>query len=201
MKHYTLAEWVEFARGVLPAEVQSLMQQHLAFPCEECRHSLADWRMFRKRASTESEYQPPEEAVRQMKALFGFIKPYLQGPWPLRLAERIFDSNFCPLPADLRSASTTACQMVYRSGDCLLELRLQPAAGDISVVGQVHSSSNPAEVHSGARVVLWDASIVAEATSNEFGEFALEGKVCVAPWILVEPAGHSPMLVRLPKSA
>jgi hypothetical protein len=50
--------------------------------------------------------------------------------------------------------------------------------------------------------VLWGASVLAEATSNEFGEFLLEAGVCEPPWMLaVEVAGRPTVVVRLPNSA
>jgi hypothetical protein len=202
MQHYTLQEWVDFARGVLPPGLRSAMQRHLDSPCRQCREAAALWQTVLTRASTGVECQPPEEAVRQVKALWGLIKPSGRRPGPLRLAERIFDSALSPAPAGLRSVSTTGRQMVYRSGDCLLDLRLPVGSRGISLVGQVLNASNPAEAYSGARVVLWGASVLAQATSNEFGEFLLEAEVCKPPWMLVvEVAGRPTMVVRLPNSA
>ena len=202
MKHYSLAEWVDFARGILPPELSSAMQRHLDSPCRQCQDAVAFWQAVLTRASREVECQPPDEAVRQGKALFGLIKPPERRPGPFGLAERIFDSALCPAPAGLRSASATGRQMVYRSGDCLLDLRLQAGSRGISLVGQVLNASNPAEAYSGARVVLWGASVLAEATSNEFGEFLLEAGVWEPPWMLVvEVAGRPTVVVRLPNSA
>ena len=201
MNHYTLMEWVEFARGVLPTELRGAMQRHLDSPCKQCLDTVGFWQTVLARASKEVQRQPPERAIHQAKALFGLIKLFEPRPWPLCLAEQIFDSTLRPAQAGLRSATATGRQMVYQSGDCMLDLRVELAARTISVVGQVLSASNPGQAHCGARVVLWDTLILAETTSNEFGEFMLEAEVSAVPWILVEVDGHSTMVVRLPHLA
>jgi hypothetical protein len=177
------------------------MQRHLDSPCKECQEPVAFWQAVLARASREVKWQPPDEAVRQVKTVFGFIKPSERRPGLLGLAERIFDSALQPAPAGLRSASATGRRMVYRYGDCLLDLRMQAGSRGVSLVGQVLSASNPAETYSRVRVVLWETSVLAETTSNEFGEFLLEAEGCVVPWVLaVEVAGHPTMVVRLPDS-
>jgi hypothetical protein len=202
MKHYTLHEWVDFARGVLPSEFRGAMRRHLDSPCRQCQDAAAFWQTVLTRASRIVECQPPEGALRQVKALFRFIKLSESRPGPLGLAERIFDSVLSPAPAGLRSLSTTGRRMVYRSGDCLLDLCLQTGTRGISLVGQVLKASNPAEAYGGARVLLWGASVLAEATSNEFGEFLLEAGVRAAAWMLVVEVADQPTVVaRLPRSA
>jgi len=202
MQHYTLQEWVDFARGALPPELRGAMQRHLDTPCRQCQEAVGLWQAVLTRASGEVECPPPEEAVRQVKALFGLIGPAQSRPGPLGLAERIFDSALHPAPAGLRSASATGRQMVYRSGDCLLDLRLPVGTRGISLVGQVLKASNPAEAYGGARVRLWGGSVLAEATSNEFGEFLLEGGARAAAWMLVvEVAGRPAVVARLPRGA
>jgi hypothetical protein len=201
MNHYTLMEWIEFARGVLTAELRGTMQQHLDSPCKKCLDTVGFWQSVLARASEEIQRQPPERTINQVKALFGFIKAFEPRPWPLRLAELIFDSTLRPARAGLRSATAMGRQMVYQSGDCMLDLHVEVVARVISVVGQVLSASNPGQAHGGARVALWDTLILAETTSNEFGEFTLETEASAVPWILVEVSGHSTMVVRLPQLA
>ena len=40
MKHYGIAQWVDFARGVTPEPEGSMMREHLAAGCPECRQVL-----------------------------------------------------------------------------------------------------------------------------------------------------------------
>ena len=54
MKHYTLVEWVEFARGVLPTEQRGAMQRHLDSPCQTCLDAVAFWQTVLARASSHS---------------------------------------------------------------------------------------------------------------------------------------------------
>jgi hypothetical protein len=200
MNHYTLMQWVDFARGVLPAELRGAMQQHLDLPCEKCLDTVGFWQAVKARALKEIAPRPPEKTVNQAKALFGLLKHSEGRPWHLRLAERIFDSTLQPAQAGLRySAMRIGRHMVYRSGDCLLDLRLDVRSSGISMVGQVVSASNPAVSYCGARVVLWDTLSLAETTSNELGEFMLETEASSVPWVLVEIPEHSTMVVPLPK--
>jgi hypothetical protein len=75
MKHYTIQEWIDFARGALASELRSPMQRHLDSPCHQCQDAVALWQTVLTRASREVKSQPPDEAVRQVKALLGLIKP------------------------------------------------------------------------------------------------------------------------------
>jgi hypothetical protein len=202
MEHYTLEEWVDFARGVLPAERRGAMQRHLDAPCRQCQEAAGLWQAVLARASGEAECPPPEEAVRQVQALFGLVGSSRGLPGPLGLAERLFDSALQPAQVGLRSASATGRQMVYRSGDCLLDLRLPAGTRGVSLVGQLLKAGNPAEAYGGARVRLWGVAVLAEAASNEFGEFLLEARAGAAAWVLeVEVAGRPTVLARLPRSA
>jgi hypothetical protein len=108
MRHYTLEEWVDFARGVLAHERHGAMQRHLDAPCRPCQQGVGLWQRALARASGESGCPPPEEAVRQVKALFGLLGSEQGRPGPLGLAERIFDSVLQPAPAGLCSAPATA---------------------------------------------------------------------------------------------
>ncbi|HEU0005171.1 MAG TPA: hypothetical protein VFS12_04180 [Terriglobia bacterium] len=200
MKHYTLVEWVEFARGVLPTEQRGAMQRHLDSPCQTCLDAVAFWHTVLARASSHVRSQPPEATVNQVKALFRLVNPSERRAWPLRLAERIFDSDLLSASAGIRSEAATGRQMVYRFGDCLLDLRMETGHKGISLVGQVLNATNPAEPCRDARVVLWESSTLAETTSNEFGEFILDAETSTVPWVLVEVADHPTMVVALPEA-
>jgi len=145
VEHYTLEEWVDFTRGVLPPEVRDAMQRHLNAPCRQCQDAVALWQIVLIRAPVEVGFLSAKEAVRQVKALFRLIRPSESRPGPLGPAERIFDSVLSPAPAGLRPASATGRWMVYRSGDCLVDLCLQAGSRGVSLVGQVLKASNPAD--------------------------------------------------------
>jgi hypothetical protein len=199
MKHYTLEEWVDFARGILAPERRGAMQRHLDVPCRPCLQTVGLWQTLLAHASGEVE-GPSPEAVQQVKALFGLVASSRGRPGALALAERIFDSALQPAPARLCSALATGRQIVYRSGDYLLDLCLQTGTRGVSLVGQLLKAGNPAEVYGGARVRLWGAAVLAEATSNGFVEFLLEAGTGAVAWVVVEVAGRPTVLARLPRS-
>jgi hypothetical protein len=165
MKHYSFQQWMDFSRGILSSQLQSSMQQHLDSPCQLCQQWASLWQRVFSCASKEMGYAPAEGAVRQVKAMFGYLKASQQS-WPFGLAERIFDSALALVPAGLRSATAQHRQLVYRCGDWLLELRLQADSQGLFLVGQVLTANQPAEVCRAARVLLWDTSILAKISQN-----------------------------------
>jgi hypothetical protein len=69
MKHYSLQEWVDFARGVVSPELGSAMQRPLDSPYRQCQDAVVFWQAVLTCASGEVECQPPGEAVRQVKVI------------------------------------------------------------------------------------------------------------------------------------
>ena len=177
MKHYGIAQWVDFARGLVPESEQQAMRGHLADGCSECGE-LADF--CRELSSTcleAAEYPAPEWVVRSAKAMFP-VQAVPQRKRAYRIAaELIYDSFLEPAPAGLRDSWQVGWQALYRSGDCSLDLRIEPelASSRSAVIGQLSNYSAPDQRMEGILVYLKAGKLmIAETHSNEFGEFQME---------------------------
>ena len=69
-RHYDVPEWTDFVRGLGDDAQRAAMQQHLSAGCARCGEFVATLQRFAPIASTETQYEPPEEAVRRAEALF-----------------------------------------------------------------------------------------------------------------------------------
>src|SRR5215472_10111380 len=99
MKHYGIAQWVDYTRGIVPTVEGSAMQHHLTGGCSECKE-LAD---FCSKVSNicydMSSVSVPEWVVRHARTIF----PARPVETPRRVfripVEVIYDSFLVPAPA------------------------------------------------------------------------------------------------------
>ncbi len=177
MKHYGITAWVDHTRGLLPEDLRVEMNSHLGEGCRECQE-LADFcarleMVCKELAATEV----PEWLTRNARAIFPARRPE-----PRRRAIRIpveviYDSFLAPAPAGLRATWQTGWQALYRSGDCWLDVRVEPElhSSRAAVIGQISNHAVPGSRMEGVPVyVKAGRSVVAETRSNAFGEFQLE---------------------------
>jgi hypothetical protein len=177
MKHYGVAEWVDFARGLVSGEDGLSMRSHLADGCSECE-DLANFcgslSVVRRQMETSL---PPEWLVRSAKAIFPMhsaVEPQRAFRVPVQL---IYDSLLAPEPAGLRATWQVGWQALYRAGDCSLDLRVEPelASSRAAVIGQISNHIAPGSQMENVPVYLKSGkSVVAETRSNRFGEFQME---------------------------
>jgi hypothetical protein len=177
MKHYGVAEWVDFSRGLVSDEDGLSMRSHLADGCSECEDlaSFCDSLNGVRRQMETSV--PPEWLVRNAKALF----PIHAAAEPQRASrlsvQLIYDSFLAPEPAGLRATWQLGWQALYRAGDCSLDLRVEPelASSRAAVIGQISNHVAPGSQMENVPVYLKSGkSVVAETRSNRFGEFQME---------------------------
>ena len=177
MKHYGIAQWVDYTRGLVPTSEGSAMQEHLTEGCSECRE-LAD---FCSRISNICQdmtaVSVPEWVVRNARVIF----PARPAVAPKRLfripVELIYDSFLVPAPAGLRATWQVGWQALYRAGDCSLDLRVEPElhSSRAAVIGQISNHVLPGDRMEGIPVYVKSGRVVvAETRSNEFGEFQME---------------------------
>jgi len=174
MKHYAIAQWVDFARALAPE--QAAMRDHLAGGCAECRQSVDFWDNLAAVCRGMDGYEVPESVVRLARAIF-----HAQAAQPKRLVrvpvELIFDSFLVPSPVGLRATWQIGWQALYRAGDCSVDLRVEPdlSSSRAAVIGQVSNHLAPEVEMADIPVCLKHGKLVlAEARSNRFGEFQME---------------------------
>jgi|HubBroStandDraft_1064217.scaffolds.fasta_scaffold00134_12 hypothetical protein len=177
MRHYSMEKWVDFARGVIEEQERTAMLSHLENGCHECSAALSLWHRVHTVGQREQTYEPPESAVRALRGAFA-----LHGPRKVRRAVQagaslLFDSLRTPLAEGLRSGAPNARQLLYGVGNYRVDLRLepQPESDRLALFGQVLNSADPgAEIGASLVRLVKGRKVVAESTTNRFGEFHLE---------------------------
>jgi len=177
MKHYGIAQWVDFARGLTPDQEGNTMREHLATGCPECRQVLGFCDKLARVCLAMAPQRVPETAVRHAVAIFPVRRP--NGPKrAVRIPiELIYDSSLFPAPAGMRASWQVGWQGLYRAGDCSLDLRIEPElqSSRAAVIGQISNHTVPETEMANIPICLRSGRlVVAETVSNRFGEFQME---------------------------
>ena len=90
MKHFELAEWTDFVRGLIEKSARLPLEHHLASGCRKCRHTADLLRKLVTAARNDSQVQVPDYALRCARAIF-----FLQQPEKVQILPR--------MPARLRT--------------------------------------------------------------------------------------------------
>ncbi len=134
MRHFKLADWTDFVRGVGDRAVSVAMAAHLESGCSRCDALARSARRLAEDAA--SMAAPPEAAVRWIEAYFRVQQPRRLNRLAARLA---FDSRLAPLPVGTRSQSDYSRHLVYNARDYTLDVRMDysPLRHEMQIVGQI----------------------------------------------------------------
>jgi hypothetical protein len=177
MGHYSMEKWVDFARNVIGEKERGAMQSHLENGCKECSKVLRMWQRVYSVARHEHSFEPPESAVRSMKGTFAIEGPRHANRRVPAIASLLFDSFLSPQAAGVRSAATSARQLLYAAGCYRIDVRIEPKvdSDNIALVGQVLNSADPGGSIGEVPVALIRGQrVLAETVTSKFGEFHLE---------------------------
>jgi hypothetical protein len=177
MDHYSMENWVDFARGVVGAQEKTAMQSHLDTGCKQCSKALNLWQQVHQVARQQTALEPPETAVRQMKAAMALHGPRRQMGVAAATAKLLFDSGLSPAAVGVRSSGSAARQLLFGVGTYRIDLRMEPQldSDKVAVIGQVLHSADPREGLGALPVALLKGrKVVAETITSNFGEFNLE---------------------------
>lgn len=172
MRHFPLAQWTDFVRGLLPEADRRAMRDH-ASGCAGCRRTRdllgRVWTIGR----ADGRYEAPAYAIRCARAISSLRQPESVQLLPKVLARLVYDSFREPQPAGVRGRQRLSRQALYEAGEYSLDLRLESGTdGRVALIGQIASRRNPARSMKNVPVLLLeDKEIVASSVSNEFGEF------------------------------
>ncbi len=189
MKHFSLAEWADFARRVTNKEKEQIMQAHLDTGCKHCAKTVGIWNRVQEVAGREAAYEPPDAAVHNAKSMLA-LGARRQKASAVRV---LFDSFQTPAFAGVRSIGANARQMLYGIGPYKIDLRMEPQmdSDKVEVVGQILNSADPISSGTQASVKLVRGrKILVESQTNALGEFHLECSL----------EGQLQLLVALPRS-
>jgi hypothetical protein len=180
MQHLETTEWIDYVRGVMPAEQAHFAAAHLSDGCVSCGDK-ANW-LFRLNASAAREVIVPDAVLNVAKAILGakaretedFSRVVLRR---LRAA-LMYDSMFDLQPAGARSLplGCGSRMLLFRAGEYSVDLRLEaePEHPNWTLVGQLSNDDNPSDDMANLPVlVMAGKKVVGKTFSNEFGEFIL----------------------------
>jgi hypothetical protein len=177
MRHYSISQWVDLARGLMPAAEGHAMAAHVDEGCTECQ-DLAEFSKQLEGVCTEMAALPvPDAVVRNAKAIFPIQRITELKRVPRIPARLVYDSLLAPEPSGLRATWQVGWQALYRAGDCSLDLRVEPelASTRAALIGQISNHEIPENQMENIPVYLKSGrSVVAETRSNRFGEFQME---------------------------
>lgn len=176
MTHFSMAAWADFARGLITEGEVRIMEAHLGGNCADCKDIALFWNKVSTISSRMAGRSAPAAAVRLAKAIFPVNRTV-----PKRFiriaAELIFDSRVTPALAGMRSGWQVGWQCVYRAGESIIDLRIEPGynASRAALIGQVSNPSVPGDKLSDITVQLKSGrAVVAETRTNRYGEFQFE---------------------------
>ena len=177
MEHFTTELWIDFVNQAVDINSYELMTQHLKQGCKRCEEAVSLWQRVRQSAVSETNYQPPEDAVRVAKATFAGAELAGQRKGTGSRIKVLFDSFLQPVVEGARSAATATRQMLYRADPFQIDVQVEakPEGNRIVVTGQLLNLSSPEIIGEGARIVLSNMrGHVVHAITNQFGEFSGE---------------------------
>jgi hypothetical protein len=198
MKHFSMQDCVDYARGVMEEEEIANIQRHLKEGCAKCLKKIEIWRHVMKFAKKEAQYAPPESSIRVVEASFAMRQLMSAHTEKFELAMLVFDSSQVKTAtAGVRGGYAPGRQLLYKSGSVCIDMRMQPKPGSDSVVlmGQLLDSSRPAHGIGDIPVsLLCQGDTLSRKTTNQVGEFEF-GFGAVRDVQLVFGIGESRLLV------
>jgi hypothetical protein len=174
-KHFATEEWVDFVNGELSMERMAAMQKHLDTACSKCSEVFQLWQRVSQAIKRESTYEAPESAVRHVRNAFAMAQP-LNTNRALEIPRLVLDSLWRPALAGVRSATSVPRQVIYRTGEIVVEMQLEPVPNTekINIAGQVSLSAKQGEGLAEILVIVsTPKGRLAQASTNRFGEFQL----------------------------
>jgi hypothetical protein len=199
VKHYDIVDWTDYVRGLAETSLASQMRQHLDAGCEKCARTAHTLQKMVGVIAAEATLDVPELVLHNALSIFSLGRTR-KVPLTRLLAQLVFDSFRQPLPAGVRSRQRLSRHAMYEAGDFCVDLRLENerSAGKVNLVGQVGNRKAPESTIANVPVSLLSGHrVVAEAQSNEYGEFHLEYEPKRELWLQVPVKEDVAIEVRL----
>lgn len=177
MRHFSLEEWVDFARDVVDPKKREAMQSHLDAGCKSCTGVLDLWRRVHRMTHRDTAFEPSDRVARNVTRMLALHRPSKPRSKRVAAATLLFDSFLQPGSVGVRSGESSTRQLLYGTEEFHVDLRIEPQEDPrkVAVVGQVLNASDPEQNCEQVPVTLFKhAKPRAEAITNRFGEFRLE---------------------------
>lgn len=180
MKHFSIAEWVDFVRGVAGEEQSAFQQEHLDGGCSLCMNTVKTWKSVAEFAKQEPSYNPPNRAINIASSYFAPYKSALSQAAGFRIALLTFDSFQGAVRLGIRGSQSAARQLMYSCGDVVVDVRLEPklSSNSVALVGQIADPEQAETIEPGAAVSLVrQGETIMSTSASEFGEFHFSFRV------------------------
>jgi hypothetical protein len=174
MKHFSIAEWIDFVNQVNSPKQQAAMKKHLDAGCKGCMETVALWKRVHNAAAVEASYQPPAADVRIAKAAFAAVGRARQLKKESGFVQVLFDSFLQPMLVGARSSGLGTRQMLYRADPYQIDIQIEakPEGNRLMVTGQLLDVSSPGVVGRDVNITLSNhRGNVIHTVTNQFGEF------------------------------
>lgn len=175
MRHFSMEQWIDFARNVVGPRERAEMEGHLSEGCKQCSKTLSLLQHVSEAGKREAAYVPPASVVGTVKGTFGIHGPRKAGRQAI--ASLLFDSARTPLVAGVRSAAMAERQLLYGVSKYRIDVRIEPQSNSerVALVGQVLNSMAPGESIGAVPVRLCRGRrVLAESMTSPLGEFDVE---------------------------
>jgi hypothetical protein len=176
-------ELIDYADGRLAADREPLVTSHLTAGCSDCAGTLQWYEIVRATTARDELVAPPRWLLNRAFRIFdqkvhraSIAQRIAQG-----VATLVFDSLARPATAGVRSTETSNRQLLFKSGEYSLDLRItQAGRSGCNVIGQLLKESDPGfDSVAGLRVVFAQAGETAlSVATDEIGEFKINGVAC-----------------------
>jgi hypothetical protein len=201
-KHITDENCLDFVRQLLPEAQSELIRRHLDEGCERCNKLYSIWSLVANVTGRKFHDEPSEPAIRVAKAFYANSRGnYLVRPLA-KMISPIFDSFLDNSAAAVRGPQiqASARRLLHRTRSWAIDLRLETEDGErMSVVGQVSKSSQKSFAAVIADVILMQGdTVLAQTSTNQFGEFELQGPQEKNLKIYLDIRGGRPLGILLP---
>lgn len=183
MGHFDITQWTDYVRGLVPSSEREAMAQHLFEVCERCTDLVALIQRIHDQSS--SEQAVPEYLVQAAKAIFpaGTTQESGEPGWlalPYLVAKLVYNGLAGQALAGARSVTGETVQLMYHAGDWAIDLQIEcePESSEMALVGQIvdRAASGNSLAHLPV-VLMARKKFIAQAWSNQFGEFCIVSRV------------------------
>lgn len=175
MKHFTIWQLADFARGLGDETARVAVQTHLSSGCSRCERAVTVMQGVALVAGAEANNEPPESVIRYARALYSINRPETVS-LPRLIGRLLRDTSLEPLPAGMRAGSRATRHLLYEAGNYYLDVQVeqQPGSPTVSLVGQLAGRQTPITTGNLPVWLVEGESLVASTVSNTLGEFQLE---------------------------
>ncbi len=176
-RHYDITEWIDLARGLVDPDRRAALENQRQ-ECTDCSDTAAWVERLLSTVESDRKADVPAHVVHNAMAIFA-LRGLDQVQMSIgSIARLVFDSFSQPALQGVRSEQRSDVRhMLYDVDGYVIDLQLEHERGmaAVSMIGQIHQSTDSGEPASSMPITLRSKEQVIAATiSNQFGEFAMQ---------------------------